>query len=82
MPGNRGMSPRWRVGRSLGRTLYLDDKVIGMVDTPELAARIVAAMNRATGAPDKTQCDWCRASGVAVDKDGRCKVCVPDRGDR
>jgi hypothetical protein len=45
MPGNRGMSPRWRVGRSLGRTLYLDDKVIGMVDTPELAARIVEAMN-------------------------------------
>lgn len=34
----------WRVGRKLGRTLYLDDHVIGMVDTPELAARIVFAL--------------------------------------
>lgn len=35
----------WRVGRKLGRTLYVDDVCVGMVDTPELAARIVAAMN-------------------------------------
>lgn len=35
----------WRVGRSLGRTLYVDGAVVGMVDTPELAERIVAAMN-------------------------------------
>jgi hypothetical protein len=36
---------RWRNGRSIGRTLYIDNKVIGMVDTPELAEAIVARMN-------------------------------------
>lgn len=36
---------RWRVGRTIGRTLYIGDKCIGMVDTPELAAAIVEAMN-------------------------------------
>lgn len=36
----------WRAGRSsVYRTLYLDGKLIGLVDTPELAAAIVAAMN-------------------------------------
>ncbi len=38
-------SHRWRVGRKLGRTLYRDGTCVGMVDTPELAAAIVAAMN-------------------------------------
>jgi hypothetical protein len=40
----------WRVGRKLGRTLYLNEELAGMVDTPELAEAIVAAMNR-EGAP-------------------------------
>lgn len=39
----------WRVGRKLGRTLYRDDACVGMVDTPELAAQIAAAMNEASG---------------------------------
>lgn len=42
-----------RRGRTLGRTLYIrnggddwkDDTPIGMVDTPELAMQIVAAVN-------------------------------------
>lgn len=38
---------RWRVGRKLGRTLYLDEQFVGVVDTPEIAAAIVAAMNGA-----------------------------------
>ncbi len=42
------MSETWRVGRKLGRTLYINDVVVGMVDTPEQAARIVEAMNRAS----------------------------------
>lgn len=42
--------PRWRVGRTLGRTLYRLERCIGMVDTQELASEIVAAMNLA--APD------------------------------
>lgn len=37
---------RWRVGTKLGRTLYRDDVCVGMVDTPEIAATIVVAMNR------------------------------------
>lgn len=37
--------PQWRVGKTLGRTLYLDDKCVGMVDTPEIANLIVKAMN-------------------------------------
>lgn len=35
---------RWRVGTKLGRTLYLDDQCVGMLDTPELAAKVVVAM--------------------------------------
>ncbi len=35
----------WRVGRTLGRTLYVDDQCVGMVDTPQIAAAIVEAMN-------------------------------------
>ena len=38
-------SKRWRVGKKLGRTLYKDNRCIGMVDSPELAAEIVAVMN-------------------------------------
>ena len=48
--------PQMRTGRTLGRTLYLRtggddwtaDRCIGIVDTPELADAIVAAVN-ATG---------------------------------
>jgi hypothetical protein len=35
----------WRVGRKLGRTLYRDEVLVGIVDTPEIAAEIVATMN-------------------------------------
>lgn len=35
----------WRVGRKLGRTIYRGDQIVGMADTPELAAEIVRAMN-------------------------------------
>jgi hypothetical protein len=44
---------RWRVGRKVGRTIYLqvgdepsdDDVLVGVMDTPELAALAVAAVN-------------------------------------
>jgi hypothetical protein len=43
----------WRVGRKVGRTIYLQlgdqpgdtDLLIGMMDTPDLARRVVEAMN-------------------------------------
>jgi hypothetical protein len=45
--------PLWRVGRSVGRTVYRmvgpnaskDDVLIGMMDTPELAKQVVEAVN-------------------------------------
>jgi len=45
------MSERWRPGRKTGRTLYIhqddadDGRLVGMVDTPELAEEICEAMN-------------------------------------
>ena len=41
------MKPRWRVGTKLGRTLYRNEQCVGIVDSRELAAEIVAAMNEA-----------------------------------
>lgn len=43
----------WRIGRSVGRTVYIQagddasksDKLIGVMDTPELAQRVVNAVN-------------------------------------
>jgi hypothetical protein len=37
--------PRWRVGHHLGRTVYLDDELVGLMDTPELGALVVGALN-------------------------------------
>ena len=41
----------WRVGRKVGRTIYDGDTLIGVMDTPELAARVVEAVNRRTASP-------------------------------
>jgi hypothetical protein len=35
---------RWRVGRKVGRTIYDGDTLVGMMDTPELAALVVHAL--------------------------------------
>lgn len=36
----------WRVGKSAGRAIYdAGGRLIGVMDTPELAARAVAAVN-------------------------------------
>lgn len=39
------MSERWRVGRSVGRTIYIGDRLVGLMDTPELAQQVVDAVN-------------------------------------
>jgi len=47
------MSEQWRVGRSVGRTIYRqvsdepskEDELIGVMDTRELAALVVRAVN-------------------------------------
>ena len=48
---------RWRTGRKVGRTIYRqvgeepsdDDRLIGVMDTPELAALVVEAVNQEIG---------------------------------
>jgi hypothetical protein len=76
----------WRVGRKLLRTLYRDDVVVGMVDTPEIAEEIVEAMNarihpaeqrRQEGASEparKAVCGTCGGTGDAAY--GPCPDCV------
>ncbi len=40
------MKTPWRVGRKVGRTLYdAEDNLIGVMDTQELAALVVEAVN-------------------------------------
>jgi hypothetical protein len=34
----------WRTGRKVGRTIYRDEVLVGVMDTPELAAEVVAAL--------------------------------------
>lgn len=41
------VEPRWRVGRKVGRTLYLDNHLAGLMDTPEMARRAVEGLNGA-----------------------------------
>lgn len=38
-------SGQWRTGAKVGRTLYLDDKLVGMLDTAELAQEVARMMN-------------------------------------
>jgi hypothetical protein len=57
---------RWRVGRTLGRTLYRDDVCVGMVDTPELAAEIVEKMNGDAKKPNLRLCGSRPGPGEAI----------------
>jgi septal ring factor EnvC (AmiA/AmiB activator) len=38
---------RWRTGRKVGRTLYIGDVLVGVMDTRELAEKVVVAVNAA-----------------------------------
>ena len=40
------MQGRWRLGKKLGRTLYKDDRCVGMVDTPELREELRESLAR------------------------------------
>lgn len=54
MTPNVGKLPPYRVGGDVGRTIYRivdsinrkDDEIIGLIDTRELAAAVVAGLNR------------------------------------
>lgn len=54
----------WRVGRRLGRTIYRDDQLVGLLDTVELAEQVVAAMNVPVGGAPTTEPGCCDNCGV------------------
>jgi hypothetical protein len=39
------MPERWRQGRSVGRTVYIGDTLVGVMDSPALAEQVVAVVN-------------------------------------
>lgn len=47
----------WRRGTKVGRTIYLDGKLVGLMDTPELAKRVIEALNYVENATTIT-IDW------------------------
>lgn len=40
---------KWRVGRKVGRTVYREESLVGVMDTPELARLVVDAVSRTSG---------------------------------
>ena len=60
----RGTLMAWRVGRKVGRTIYDGDTLIGVMDTPELAAVVVEAVNRRAAPPVAPQ----ESEGYAIAK--------------
>lgn len=46
------MGEKWRTGRSVGRTIYIGDTLVGLMDTPELAELVVAAVNSVHAVPE------------------------------
>lgn len=62
MPDQEYQGPRWRTGRHVGRTIYLqagpdpssiEDTLIGVMDTYELAQEACDAVNAARGVDNK-----------------------------
>jgi len=57
----------------VGRTIYAGDELIGTMDTPELAARVVEAVNRSAAPPDprpetlSEEDEFCPTCGTHVD---------------
>jgi hypothetical protein len=70
---------KWRAGRKVGRTLYLNDALMGVLDTPELAAQVVAALNgMATDTGGEAQADAIKAAvapHVCKCSNGPCPKC-------
>ena len=84
---SRSTTLKWRPGRKLGRTLYLqvgdnpgyDDKLVGMMDTPELANLVIHAVNkhlaemehqRAFWPAEPVHCQTCWGYGLWADGGG------------
>jgi hypothetical protein len=56
------------VGRKLGRTLYVGEVFVGLMETRELAAEVVETMNRVGRLPDEVQ----RETGRERSRPARC----------
>ena len=67
--------PKWRVGRTLGRTLYLNGQCVGMVDTKELATDIVDRMNGPQPPPRGLPCKTCLGARVLCFRDMKAEPC-------
>jgi hypothetical protein len=63
-----------RVGRTVGRTVYEGDTLVGVMDTRELAAEVVDAVNTMRADRDPHHAGWCE-DGTGVRDDGRCEFC-------
>jgi hypothetical protein len=57
---------KWRAGCELGRTLYIGETCVGMVDTAEIAAAIVEAMNA------RCTCRYPHTGGSVIVSDQQC----------
>lgn len=61
---------RYRVGRRLGRTLYRDDSLIGIMDRAEDAALVVARLNDDTLTTDDRETLQTLRDGIAAIRNG------------
>lgn len=60
----------WRIGRTLGRTLYRNGQCVGIVDTPEIALQIVAACRLASLIEDRAA-ERARVGTLEIEQDIR-----------
>ncbi len=69
-PKEPGLTPRWRVGRTLGRTLYRDGLAVGVIETREIAEEIVRACNQDVDAGEVSSPVCTAVAPPAVDERG------------
>jgi hypothetical protein len=71
----------WRVGSKLGRTIYRNDVLVGMVDSPAIASEIVSRLNGLTGPESLTDNELIMAR--AIPREHSCgSGCVRCRAER
>ena len=87
MPDETASPFWWRTGRKVGRTLYAQqgdtphdsDPLIGVMDTPELAAKVAAAVNAAALTARPSSGANTMADPVPVDRDQRDELAGSDQ---
>lgn len=72
----------FRTGRSLGRTLYKNDQLIGIMDRPEDAAMVVEALNgpAAENARLRELLEWLdKGGGLGLDIHAKIRAALGNR---